>query len=256
MNALHFCFGVGTFITPVIIAQFVGRQGGMLWIYLLLAVLILPTAVVALLPSPASPHSAQQNAGSRTDPLLIILLSAVFGLYSGAGLAYSGWIFTYATNLNLTNATNAAYLTSIYWGGLTLGRLAAIPLAIRFSPRAVLRADFLGALLSLFIFLLWPRSITAIIIAAAGLGFSLASIYPTTMSLAGQLMTVSGKVTGLFSIGNSAGSMIVPWVVGQFFESAGPQSMILVLIVDVLLALGVLAMLARRSAPRVVVQGV
>ncbi|HET8707247.1 MAG TPA: MFS transporter, partial [Pseudomonadales bacterium] len=213
MNGLHFCFGVGTFITPVIIAQFIAREGGLVWIYLLLAVIILPTMVVGMLPSPASPMKVNQQTTEKTDPYLIILISLVFGCYSGASLAFGGWIFTYALKMNLTNATNAAYLTSVFWGALTLGRLAAIPIAVRFKPQAILFADFLGAMVSLLALQIWPQSLAAAIFTSAGLGFALASIYPTTMSYSGRLMTITGRVTGLFSIGNSAGSMIIPWVV-------------------------------------------
>jgi FHS family Na+ dependent glucose MFS transporter 1 len=248
MNGLHFFFGVGTFITPVIVAQFFERQGDLLWTYLLLAVIILPSAAVAFLPSPPPPQAAQSINGGKNDPLLIVLIVLVFGCCSGASLAFGGWIFTYATSTNLANETNAAYLTSVFWGALTIGRLVAIPLALRFKPRAILRADFVGALLSLSAMLIWPRSLAAVVVTSAGLGFALASIYPTTMSLSGQLMTLSGRVTGLFAIGSSTGSMIVPWVIGQFFESAGPQSMTVVLAVDMLLAMVVLAGLARRVA--------
>ncbi len=247
MNGLHFCFGLGTFITPVIVAQFVTQQGGLLWTYLLLALIILPTAAVALLPSPQSPMAAVSQKSERARPLLIVLIAMVFGCYSGASLAYGGWIYTYALEMNLADETLAAYLTSAFWGALTLGRLAAIPLAVRFKPSTILRADFLGALISLLAMILWPHSLAAVIITSAGLGFALASIYPTTMSLSGQIMTISGKVTGLFSIGNSAGAMIIPWLIGQFFESTGPQSMALILLLDMLLALGVLAVLARET---------
>jgi len=250
MSGLHFCFGLGTFIAPVIIAQFIILEGGLLWTYLLLAVIILPSAAMALLPSPTSPMAARAEGNEKSDPLLITLIAMVFGCYSGASLAYGGWIYTYALEMNLTNATNAAYLTSAFWGALTVGRLVAIPLAIRFKPYTILRADFLGALLSLFVLLIWPRSLTAVIITSIGLGFALASIYPTTMSLSGQIMTISGRVTGLFSIGNSAGSMILPWVIGLLFVGAGPQSMAIVLLVDMLLALVVLAGLSRRMALR------
>jgi FHS family Na+ dependent glucose MFS transporter 1 len=33
MNGLHFFFGVGTFITPIIVAQFIARQGGLAGTY-------------------------------------------------------------------------------------------------------------------------------------------------------------------------------------------------------------------------------
>lgn len=247
MNGLHFCFGVGTFITPVIIAQFVARQGGLLWTYLLLAVIILPSAVVAFLPSPTSPVAGQKQSPGKIDPLLIILISLVFGCYSGASLAFGGWIFTYATEMNLANETNAAYITSVFWGALTLGRLVAIPLSMRVKPQHILRADFAGALVSLLAMLLWPQSLAAVIVTSAGLGFALASIYPTTMAFSGQNMVLSGRITGLFSIGNSAGAMLVPWIIGQFFESAGPPVMTTVLVVDMLLASAVLLVLARRA---------
>jgi MFS transporter, FHS family, Na+ dependent glucose transporter 1 len=245
MNGLHFCFGVGTFFTPIVIAQFIAQQGGLLWTYLLLAVLILPTALLAFLPSPVSPAKTKDQGGDKIDPLLVILISLVFGCYSGASAAFGGWIFTYVTEMHLANATNAAYLTSIFWGGLTVGRLVAIPLAMRFKPQQILRADFAGALVSLLAMLLWPHSLVAVIVTSAGLGFAVASIYPTTMSYSGQLMTLSGKTTGLFAIGNSTGMMLVPWVIGQFFESTGPQSLTIVLVVDLLVALFVLLALAR-----------
>ncbi len=248
MNGLHFCFGLGTFITPVIIAQFVAQQGGLVWTYLLLAAIILPSALVAFLPSPSSPVTGQKQNGEKIDPLLIILISLVFGCYSGASLAFGGWIFTYAIEMKLTNEINAAYLTSVFWGALTLGRLVAIPLSMRVKPQQILRADFVGALVSLLAMLLWPRSLVAVIITSAGLGFALASIYPTTMAFSGQNMVLSGKVTGLFSIGNSAGAMLVPWIIGQFIETAGPPVMTTVLIADMLLALVVLLVLARRTS--------
>jgi FHS family Na+ dependent glucose MFS transporter 1 len=258
MNGLHFFFGLGTFITPIIVAQFIARQGGLVGTYLLLAVIILPTAVLAFLPSPASPRAAQSINGGKNDVWLIVLISLVFGCYNGASTAFGGLVYTYAINTNLASATNAAYLTSVFWGALTIGRLVAIPLAIRFSPRAILRADFAGALVSLMAMLFWPHSLAAVLVTSAGLGFALASIYPTTMSLSGQLMTLSGKVTGLFAIGSTAGAMIVPWVIGQFFVSAGPQSMTVVLVVDSVVALVVLGLLARRraGAPQVVVNQV
>lgn len=254
MNGLHFCYGVGTFLAPVIVAQFILRQNGLLWTYLLLAILILPTALVALLPAPVSPAAAQAAGSKKIDPLLITLVALVFGLYSGAALAYGGWIYTYALEMNLTNQTNAAYLTSLFWGALTLGRLVAIPLAMRVKPYPMLLADFAGAFVCLLILALWPTSLAAVLIATAGLGFALASIYPTTMSLSGQMMTITGKVTGFFSLGNSAGSMLLPWVIGQFFESIGPRVLPVFLLVDILLAFGVLAALSRRMQLRLAPQ--
>jgi FHS family Na+ dependent glucose MFS transporter 1 len=232
------------------VAQFIARQGGLFATYLLLAVIIFPTACVAFMPSPAPLRASKISQENKLDIRLIILISLVFGCYNGAALAFGGWIYTYAIEMKLADATSAAYLTSVFWGALTFGRLVAIPLAMRFSPRTILRADYLGALISLLAMLFWPRSIVAVMITCAGLGFSLASIYPTTMSLSGQLMTISGRITGLFAIGQSAGAMIIPWLIGQFFETTGPQVLGIVLLIDMVIALGVLMILNRYRESR------
>jgi MFS transporter, FHS family, Na+ dependent glucose transporter 1 len=247
MNTLHFFFGVGTFIAPVIVAQFIAVQGGLIWTYLFLAVIFLPTALVALLPSPPSPHigTSRENAGN--DLLVIVLIALIFGCYSGGAVAFSGWIFTYVTELGLANETNAAYLTSLFWGALTVGRLVGIPISARFRPKAILWADFALAFASLLVMLAWPFSLPAVIFTSAALGLALATIYPTTMALSGEIMTLSGKITGYFSLGNSAGTMLIPWVIGPLFEWVGPVSMTVVLLIDMLLALGILWLLARRT---------
>ncbi len=247
MNALHFFFGLGTVMIPVIIAQFVERQDGIIWIYLFLAVVVLVPTVVAFLPSPTAAVVSHRQEETRRDALLILLISLVFGCYQGATISFSGWIFTYVTRLDLVNETNAAYLTSVYWGALTLGRLAAIPISIRYEPIQILRADFTGALISLLPMLLWPESLTAVIITSAGLGFTLASIYPTTMTFAERIMPISGGVVGLFAVGNYVGSMLVPWIIGFLIESAPPWSMTVVLMIDMLIALVVLVFLVRRN---------
>ena len=244
MNGLHFCFGLGTFLTPILVAQFITRPGGLTTTYLLAAVLILPTALVALLPSPSQPAVTKTQNGGRIDIWLVVLISLVFGTYSGASTAFGGWITTYTLKMGLGDAALGSYLASVFWGAFTIARLVAIPLARRFTPAAILAADFAGALFSLVAMMIWPASLVAVIITSAGFGFALASIYPTTMSLASQLMPISGRITGLFSIGNSIGMMIIPWAIGLVFESA-PVNMAWVLAVDMVVALGVLVLLSQ-----------
>jgi fucose permease len=150
--------------------------------------------------------------------------------------------------LNLTNETNAAYLTSLFWGALTVGRLIGIPIAARVRPKTILWVDFSLAFASLLVMLVWPHSLPAVIFTSAALGLAFASIYPTAMALSGEIMALSGRITGLFSLGNSAGTMLIPWVIGPLFERFGPLSMTGVLLLDMLLALGVMWMLTHRIA--------
>jgi fucose permease len=65
----------------------------------------------------------------------------------------------------------AAYLTSVFWGSLTIGRLLGVPIGARFRPQAILLTDLIGCFVSIGIALTRPGSIVAI---------SLATVVATT----------------------------------------------------------------------------
>jgi FHS family Na+ dependent glucose MFS transporter 1 len=187
---------------------------------------MLPVAVWIF--SLSSPASQRVSGDQRTEQInypLIVLIGIFFLLYVGAEVGFGGWIFTYVITLELMNETLAAYVTSAFWGALTVGRLLSIPFAARFRPVVILFSSLAGCLLSMGIMLLWLNSLVAIWVGAFGLGFSMATIFPTMLSFSGRRMTITGQVTGWFFVGASLGGMSLPWVIGQFFESIGPHVM-------------------------------
>jgi FHS family Na+ dependent glucose MFS transporter 1 len=253
MNGLHLFWGLGATLSPIIISQAISISGGITWAYWLLALLILPVAVwVMVLPSPSARTMAEESPTASVNHWLVALISLFFFLFVGAEISFGGWIFSYAVVMDLANPTSTDfwtseyYLNSAYWGALTVGRLVAIPLAIRFRPRFILSADLIGCLLSVAVILAWPSSLTALWIGSMGVGFWIASIFPTMISLAARHLTVTGQVTGWFIVGASLGSMIVPWLIGQFFESVGPRVMMLTILGDLILAVLVFIILIYR----------
>jgi FHS family Na+ dependent glucose MFS transporter 1 len=249
MNGLHFFFGLGAFLSPLIIAQMMLRGGDIVRAYWTLALLLLPGAFWLLrLPSPAAPAVSNAASAGQVNGRLIALLVVFFFLYAGAEVALGGWIYSYAAALHLGSEAVAAYLTSAFWGSLTVGRLLAIAVATRYPPQSILLADFIGCLASLGILWLLPSSLVATWLGTCGAGLSMASIFPATLSLAQGRMRITGQVTGWFFVGVGAGGMTLPWVVGQFFESAGPRATIVILLIDLIAAVGLLAVLTFRSA--------
>jgi FHS family Na+ dependent glucose MFS transporter 1 len=237
MNGLHFFFGVGTSITPIIIAQTSLRSGQLNWAYWCLALLFIP--VILWLFFQTSPAIQMQTRHTTSDAnssrILIWLVAALMFLYVGAEVGYASWIYTYTVKLNLSNTIQAAYLTSLFWGAFTVGRLIAIPIAIRIKAQTILLVDLLGSFISLAAILLFPSSSTVLWISAAGTGLFFASIFPTALVLAEQRMALTGRVTGFLLVGSSLGGMSVPWLVGQLFEPIGPQVMPFVVCVTVLM---------------------
>jgi MFS transporter, FHS family, Na+ dependent glucose transporter 1 len=247
MNVLHFFFGLGTFLTPILVAQVLILTGGISLGYWLVALTFLPVTVVALvLRSPQPQRISTLTGGTQADPWLVAGFFLIFLGYAGASAAHGGWIYTYITRLGLGDATTAAYINSIFWGALTAGRLLSIPLAVNFSPKAMLRLDLWGSLASLGLMMLFPRTLWSLGVGSAGLGFFLATIFPTNMSLASRHIPISGKITGILSIGSSLGALILPWVIGQTFEAVAPETLISYDFVNILLTLVVFYWLTRR----------
>jgi MFS transporter, FHS family, Na+ dependent glucose transporter 1 len=238
MNGLHFFFGVGAFLSPIIVAWAIRISGDITWGYWTLALLVLPI-VIWLLKLSSPQILAEPEGGLQINHNYIMIAFVMFFLflYVGAEVSYGGWVFTYSVRrLGLSETSNAAYLTSAFWGALTMGRLFSIPLALRFRPRVILLVDLIGCLVSVGSVLLWPDSVTTIWIGTLGLGLFMASIFPTTLTWAGRHMKMTGQVTGWFFVGTGLGGMVLPWLIGQPFEQIGPLGTMFAIAIDLLIA--------------------
>jgi len=244
MNALHFFFGVGAFISPIIVAQAIQATGDIVPAYWALAVLMLPAFLwLSRLPSPERQVVTEAHRSGRTNWKLLLLLVLSFYVYVGAELSLGNWLSTYAVKRGLADAAGAAYLTSAFWGAFTAGRLISIPLATRFAERTVLLADLVGCLAFVVLILLFPHSAAVLWIGACGAGFAMASVFPTMISFAQHHMTITGQVTSLFLAGSSLGSMTLPLLIGQLFDSIGPSVMVIAVIAALVIELALYGLL-------------
>lgn len=244
LNGLHFCFGAGTLLAPLIVALTASSDGSITWAYWVLATLALPGAIWLIrLPSPTASAATAAGPGREGHRFSVLLIAVFVGLYVGAEIGFGSWVFSYAVQLNLVGETAAAYLTSAFWGALTLGRLLAVPLAARLRPQVILLCDLAGCLVSVGLLLGWSSSVTVLWLGTVGIGLSMASIFPSTLSLAGRRLTITGRATAWFIGGGAAGSMVLPWLIGLLFTSVGPRAVVFLLMVDLCAALAVLTCL-------------
>ncbi len=257
MNALHAFFGVGSLLSPIILALALRLSGGITYGYWAMALAVVPVMVWILrLPSPRpNPASESKEAIkqhlARAEILLILIISLFFFIYAGAEVSFGGWIYTYALNTELADETTAAYLNSAFWGAFTLSRLLSIPIAKYIRPRKMLAIDLVGCLLSIGIILLWPQSAQALWFGSICFGVSMASIFPTTLSMAERRLNITGQITGWFFIGASLGGMFLPWLIGQYFERQGPQTAMTILMIDLVLAVIIFRFLATWTPERI-----
>jgi MFS transporter, FHS family, Na+ dependent glucose transporter 1 len=231
MNALHFFYGLGATIVPLIITRTLQMKNALAVPYMVLALLVLPVALLLMrLPSPAMRSVSAVQSAEKINYRLVILIAFFLGFYVGGEVAFGSWIFNYTVKMNLGDETVGAYLTSLFWGSFTTGRLLGIPVAARFKPNAILSVNLLGWLVSIVLILSRPESFAALLTGTIGLGISMASIYPTVLTIAERRMKITGRVTGFFIVGASLGAMVLPFLVGQLFGSIGAQGLIYVVL--------------------------
>ena len=262
MNALHFTFGLGAFLIPPIVALSINNTGDVNGAFWFIALVSVPLIIwFARLRSPAmrtaqhaaSPTSARNNLG------VLALFAVFFFFFVGVETEFGSWTFNFGKGFALTE-TNAALLSSTYFGGFTIGRLISIPLAAHIRPRTFLILDVVGMLIGVGMLIVATQAgseLSALLwIAIFVIGLAVASCFPVALSFAEERLQVTGKVAGLFLATSNIGVMFFPWLVGQFFESRGPASLTYIsaatiVSATILFVLIVIAM--RRARPPVAV---
>jgi len=241
MNGLHFFFGVGSFVAPLIFARVVLAVGEIQWAYWIFSLLTLPLAAwFWYLPSPPVRRRISVAASGSSINGLFLLIVFFFVFSVGLELGFGNWIYTFSARLHLASATGAAYLTSAFWGAFSVGRLLGIGISSRLRSQVILVADLAGCLLAFAILLLWPASSLALWAGTILMGLSIASVFATGMAFAEQRLSLTGALTGWILVGGGIGGMVSPWLIGQLFERIGPHITMPVLLANNLIAFGLL----------------
>ena len=250
LNGLHFFFGVGSLIAPILLAQVLLKAGDIHWLYWTFTIVSIPIMLwLWFLPEPKHAHT-EETLSSVFPITAVALVMVMFVLYVGLELGFGNWIYTYALTIGLEDEITAAYLTSLFWGSFTFGRLIGIWVSTRLRSKTILFIDIVGCAVSTILILIWKDSSIALRIGTFGLGISMASIFPTLIMLAGERMQITGTITGWFLVGSGAGSMLLPWLIGQIFAKTGPKSMTTVLLIDLIVMFAfLLIFLIRKKEP-------
>lgn len=271
INGLHFSFGVGAFLAPLVVAAFLGpgasadaacaaAGGGIGWrgAYWAVAAFAAAASLWVLLlpgsPDPAAHVAAARRRGGAGAAMRYgpIAVAAVYLFaYVGAEISFGNWIASYAIDLGIADARAAALLTSAFWAAFTVGRLVSIPVALRCSPRQVIPVALGGCLLVSGLLAALPLSTALLWTAAAGLGLCMAPLWPSGYTLAGQVVALTGTTSALVLLGDSFGAMVLPSLTGRIMaasQAGGPgrlaASLPLLVFASLLVCLGTYVALA------------
>ncbi|PIL23327.1 MFS general substrate transporter [Ganoderma sinense ZZ0214-1] len=157
------------------------------------------------------------------------LMAFFLFIHVGIEVTISGWIVTFMTERH--GGPYSGYISSGFWAGSTIGRLALIPLTKKLGEWRALRLYILIAVgLELTMWLVSSFTINAA--AVVLIGFVFGPIYATVMAHTGHILPpdLIGGAISWIAILTSAGSAVFPFMAGAVASRASLDSLPLLLV--------------------------
>lgn len=227
MNWLHACWGIGATTGPVLMTAALTLSGQWRVGYAVLAGIVgVLTVLFVLTERRWSDHAG--SASTSTVPRVsmwaamrvprVWLQVGVFFVYCGIESSAGLLLFTLLTESRGMSLGAAGMTVAGYWAALTVGRVVFGQVAAAVGTRRVLLVGTVGAVLAAG--LIWWQPAGWIgpwvgMVGAVGLGFGLAPIFPTYMSITPARVgeAVSAHAVGFQVAAASLGIMVFPWCV-------------------------------------------
>ncbi|XP_032217767.1 major facilitator superfamily domain-containing protein 4A [Nematostella vectensis] len=161
--------------------------------------------------------------------VVTVLTSLILLLYDGLMATFGAYVYSYAVRGAVHMRTDhAAYLNSLFWGALSVGRFLAIGIALYLKPPTMMMIDLIGCLCCAFYMLVMEHSETALWLGTAGVGLFMSSVFPTCIALAEYYIDMTAPVTSVMIMSAALGELLLPLLVGQVFERLGPASFLVI----------------------------
>lgn len=260
LNWLHACFGVGASAGPLIMTAVLQR--GAPWQH---GYAIVGSAQIALaacfaitarawprsdgLPS-ATPDAASATMASSLRIPATWLGMVAFITYAGVEASIGAWTYTLLTEARRMEAVEAGLLASLYWGGMTAGRLLAAATGGGLPAQVMLRVAVWSVAGG--VALVWLDA--GIEATAAGLvlaGMACGPIFPSLIAATPERVGAAHAANAVgFQIAASAiGLSFVPAVVGVTASRFG-VNVIATLFLALAIVLLVVYRMLERAGPR------
>ncbi len=244
LNALHAMFSIGAFSFPILLTMLTrtNADGWVYACYFMIAMGVLSWILYFMVPisEPATKKSEKKNdtsVGFFREPLFYLSTFTLF-FYLCAEQGVIGWLITYFVDTGLLSDALSQLMASVLWVMILAGRLTAAALSGKMRKEKLLLAMGVG-FVGFFFWLLFSKSTVPIVIGIMGFGYSMAGIYPTTVSFCGGLIQKYSMAWSFILTLASLGSILMPMIIGRIAESVGIQwgirSIIVVVLIDLLL---------------------
>jgi fucose permease len=208
-------FALGMMSVPLIIGLVL--DAGASWRWVLIA-----EGALALLAAVATPSQTQLYRGVIAwDPKLLLGILVAGFTYVGAEMTMNVWLPKFQIDVFGSADSWASFAVTLFWLGLTAGRLLVMALTRRFSPsRLLLVCGCIFAVFAVAVALAPSQIASLILVVGAGLGAS--ASYGLIGSYTGRFPEWQSAVaTSLFIFAGGVGSIAFPYMMGPLASAVG-----------------------------------
>ncbi|KAK0495180.1 MFS general substrate transporter [Armillaria luteobubalina] len=243
LNMLHAAYGLGAFVSPLVATHFSYENHWSCHFIISTGIAVSNSVVLALvfrfktqevlLVEAGQAPEESDAAGSRSANLYRSILNtkavhflAVFALiYIGTEVTLGGWIVTFIIN-EREGGKSAGYVSSGFFGGLTLGRLCLIWFSKKVGEHRVV---FVYALLAIVLEItVWfVPSIIENGVAISFVGLLLGPMFPILVGHAAKILPawLLTESVGWIAATGMSGSAALPFITGLLASRYGIQSL-------------------------------
>lgn len=245
LNGLHAMFSIGAFSFPIFLTVLT-RTDADRWIYacyFMIVMGILSWLLYFLIPvvehpgEKGSKGKGSSNFGFLKEPLFYLCTLTMF-FYLCAEQGVIGWLITYFVDTELLSSSLSQLMASVLWVMILAGRLTVAWASEKVKKEKLLLIMGIG-FAGFFFWMLLSKSTVPIIIGIMGFGYSMAGIYPTTVSFCGRLIQKYSMAWSVILTAASLGAVLMPMIIGRIAESAGivygMSSIVVVVLIDLAL---------------------
>ena len=226
LNLLHFYFGAGAVVGPLVALALGHLDGGWRWAFGLTGLAPLAVAlVVPFLTMPPSPEvPVAQKLAVYRQPFLWWGALALF-VYCGVEWGVGAWFPSYWKAIPGAAALDPAWATSLFWLTFSVGRFVQGAWADAWGFQRFLSWGMGATVLVIILWLLFPQPVLALVWVLI-FGFLIAGQYPTFVALIShRFPEASGQVTSFLSIFASLGTFAWPPAVGAWADARGIEAL-------------------------------
>lgn len=241
LNGLHAMFAIGAFSFPLLLLALTTANVSN-WIYacyFMLIMGILSWILYFIIPTSEDPIKTKKDTPTSDfsffkEPLFYFCTLTLF-FYLCAEQGVIGWMITYFKDTGMLPESLSQVTASLLWVMILAGRLLTAWLSTKIEKEWLLLIMSIG-IIGFFLMLLFSSTTPLILFGIMGFGFSMAGLYPTTVSFAGSIIQKYALAWSFILTIASLGAIIMPSIIGKIAETAGiyygMQSIIAVVIID------------------------